>query len=386
MEASIVISGGGIIGNYISLRLSKSNISSVIIEKSEESFSNGEGIRTLTLNDQSLMMLKDIGINPLSSPINEINVMDGEGTGKIQFSSKDISTNSLSHVVVFNDLRDELLDLCKEKTIFNSEVEAIQNLNDELDPEILISNGETIKAKLLAGCDGRNSNVAKIASLSNQTKDYLQTAVTFIVDVKDAEEEMAYQVFSERGIFALMPMPKKDSIKNRHTVVWSINNSELKDISIENYVKNNLPYFESKLSLSMSIDSESLSFRLSNHYFENYISGPVVLIGDAAHSIHPLAGQGINLGFADADIFCEEIINSYNKGFALNDKTVLKRYEIRRKGMNLVMLKSMDFFVNFFNTNNLYLRLLRNWGLNSVNKTKFIKTFFIKHASGLNKF
>jgi ubiquinone biosynthesis UbiH/UbiF/VisC/COQ6 family hydroxylase len=386
MEASIVISGGGIIGNYISLRLSKSNISSVIIEKSEESFSNGEGIRTLTLNDQSLMMLKDIGINPLSSPINEINVMDGEGTGKIQFSSKDISTNSLSHVVVFNDLRDELLDLCKEKTIFNSEVEAIQNLNDELDPEILISNGETIKAKLLAGCDGRNSNVAKIASLSNQTKDYLQTAVTFIVDVKDAEEEMAYQVFSERGIFALMPMPKKDSIKNRHTVVWSINNSELKDISIENYVKNNLPYFESKLSLSMSIDSQSLSFRLSNHYFENYISGPVVLIGDAAHSIHPLAGQGINLGFADADIFCEEIINSYNKGFALNDKTVLKRYEIRRKGMNLVMLKSMDFFVNFFNTNNLYLRLLRNWGLNSVNKTKFIKTFFIKHASGLNKF
>ena len=386
MEASIVISGGGIIGNYISLRLSKSNISSVIIEKSEESFSNGEGIRTLTLNDQSLMMLKDIGINPLSSPINEINVMDGEGTGKIQFSSKDISTNSLSHVVVFNDLRDELLDLCKEKTIFNSEVEAIQNLNDELDPEILISNGETIKAKLLAGCDGRNSNVAKIASLSNQTKDYLQTAVTFIVDVKDAEEEMAHQVFSERGIFALMPMPKKDSIKNRHTVVWSINNSELKDISIENYVKNNLPYFESKLGLSMSIDSESLSFRLSNHYFENYISGPVVLIGDAAHSIHPLAGQGINLGFADADIFCEEIINSYNKGFALNDKTVLKRYEIRRKGMNLVMLKSMDFFVNLFNTNNLYLRLLRNWGLNSVNKTKFIKTFFIKHASGLNKF
>ena len=109
MEASIVISGGGIIGNYISLRLSKSNISSVIIEKSEESFSNGEGIRTLTLNDQSLMMLKDIGINPLSSPINEINVIDGEGTGKIQFSSKDISTNSLSHVVVFNDLRDELI-------------------------------------------------------------------------------------------------------------------------------------------------------------------------------------------------------------------------------------------------------------------------------------
>ena len=179
-----------------------------------------------------------------------------------------------------------------------------------------------------------------------------------------------------------MPMPNNN---NKHTVVWSINDSEIKDTDINDYVDNYLSYFESKLNLNMSVESKILNFKLSNHHLDKYINGSLVLIGDAAHSIHPLAGQGINLGFADADIFCEEVINAYNKGFSINEKALLKRYEIRRKGMNLIMLKSMDFFVNFFNNENLYLRILRNWGLTTFNKSRFIKAFFIKHASGLNK-
>ena len=111
----------------------------------------------------------------------------------------------------------------------------------------------------------------------------------------------------------------------------------------------------------------------------------MVLIGDAAHSIHPLAGQGINLGFADADAFCEEIIKAYQSKINFDKNLVLKKYEIRRKDMNLLMLKSMDFFVDLFRSDNLYIRLLRNIGLSSVNKTNFIKRFFINHASGNNK-
>jgi 2-octaprenylphenol hydroxylase len=131
--------------------------------------------------------------------------------------------------------------------------------------------------------------------------------------------------------------------------------------------------------------SDILNFRLTNHHFENYINGSVVLIGDAAHSIHPLAGQGINLGFADADVFCEEIINAYKKGISINEKSVLKRYEIRRKAMNLLMLRSMDFFIDLFGSKNLYLKLIRNFGLSAVNKSKFMKTFFIRQASGVDK-
>ena len=385
MDVPVTISGGGIIGSYISLRLQRSNINSIVIEKSEDTVSSSEGIRTLTLNPHSMAMLNNIGVSLESAAIKEIIVLDGEGTGKIQFSEKEIDSENLSYVVMFNDLRNELLALSKDKTIFNNEIQSIQNLNSEDDPEVILKDNTVIKTKIVAGCDGRNSKVASIASLKSSYNEYMQTALTFTVEAKQSKTKNAYQVFSEKGIFALMPMPKKDPDQNRWTIVWSVSDSELKNQEVSSYVEDNLCYFESKLGINMTVSSEILSFRLSNHHFDEYIKGPVVLLGDAAHSIHPLAGQGINLGFADADVFCEEIIQAYEKGFVINEKSILKRYEIRRKGMNLLMLKSMDFFVNFFNTDNLYLRLIRNWGLNTVNKTKFIKAFFIKHASGLNK-
>jgi 2-octaprenylphenol hydroxylase len=382
MDAPITISGGGIIGNYISLRLKKNNINSIIVEKSEDSELPPGGIRTLTLNKQSLSMLQNVGIDPETALISKIIVSDGEGTGRIQFSAEDIEEKNLSYVVMFNDLANMLMKAQKENTIFSNEVQSIQNFDNEIDSEVILKDGISIRTKIIAGCDGRNSNVAKIAALPGSFNEYKQTALTFVVSVKENTNENAYQVFSEKGIFALMPMPNNN---NKHTVVWSINDSEIKDTDINDYVDNYLSYFESKLNLNMSVESKILNFKLSNHHLDKYINGSLVLIGDAAHSIHPLAGQGINLGFADADIFCEEVINAYNKGFSINEKALLKRYEIRRRGMNLIMLKSMDFFVNFFNNENLYLRILRNWGLTSINKSRFIKAFFIKHASGLNK-
>jgi 2-octaprenylphenol hydroxylase len=382
MDAPITISGGGIIGNYISLRLKKNNINSIIVEKSEDSELPPGGIRTLTLNKQSLSMLQNVGIDPETALISKIIVSDGEGTGRIQFSAEDIEEKNLSYVVMFNDLSNMLMKAQKENTIFSNEVQSIQNFHNEIDSKVILKNGISIETKIIAGCDGRNSNVAKIASLPGSFNEYKQTALTFVVSVKEKTNENAYQVFSEKGIFALMPMPNNN---NKHTVVWSINDSEIKDTEINDYVNDHLSYFESKLNLNMFIESKILNFKLSNHHLDKYINGSLVLIGDAAHSIHPLAGQGINLGFADADIFCEEVINAYDKGFSINEKALLKRYEIRRRGMNLIMLKSMDFFVNFFNNENLYLRILRNWGLTSINKSRFIKAFFIKHASGLNK-
>ena len=131
MNAPITISGGGIIGNYISLRLKKSHIKSLIIEKSEDSQALPEGIRTLTLNNHSMAMLKSVGLSIDAADVNKIEVLDGEGTGNIQFSSEDISEESLSHVVLFNDVRNELLGMCREETIFNNEIQSIQNLNKD---------------------------------------------------------------------------------------------------------------------------------------------------------------------------------------------------------------------------------------------------------------
>ena len=385
MDAIVTISGGGIIGNYISSRLNNLNIKCVVVEKYQKVFSSESNIRTLTLNPISKKLLDDIGIEVPSAAIKEISLIDAEGSGRIVFDASEINHDNLSYVVFFDDLLKALQESEHSKIIFDNEIINInEDTNDEF-CEVLLKSKDVIKTTFVAGCDGRNSNVAKITGQKSKRSDYNQTAITFTTISENIDEGRAFQIFSERGIFAAMPLPNNNHGAT-HTIVWSINNSKLKNqTSIEEYVSKNIHYFEKKLNTQYKICSDLISFKLSNHYFEDYISSSTVLIGDAAHSIHPLAGQGINLGFADADVFCEEIINSYNKTRKINKNITLKRYEIRRKKMNLLMLRSMDFFVELFKSQNLLLILLRNIGLSGVNKIKFLKTFFINHAAGNNK-
>jgi ubiquinone biosynthesis UbiH/UbiF/VisC/COQ6 family hydroxylase len=356
----------------------------LVIEKSPADLREKENIRTLTLNSYSKELLDDLGIDIDYAEIKKINVFDGEGTGKIDFSSDEINSENLSYVVYFNDLQKALKIREQERTLFEEEIKKFKEDGVNKSCEILLSKDKQITSQFIAGCDGRNSNIAKLASLKPISSDYNQTAITFTAKSSLKDLTIAHQVFSEKGIFAIMPLPSTTS-ESTHTVVWSVDNSKLQDQNISEYVKKYISYFEKKLQTEIILNSNVISFNLSNHYFQEYISGSLVLIGDAAHSIHPLAGQGINLGFADADAFCEEIINAYESKINFDKKLALKKYEIRRKSMNLIMLKSMNFFVNLFRSDNLYIRLLRNIGLSSVNKTKFLKRFFINHASGKNK-
>ena len=383
MNPVVTISGGGIIGNYISLRLNQSSIESVVIEKSKNKISANKNIRTVTLNPYSKKLLDDVGVKIPYAKIKKINVFDGEGKGSIDFSSDEINEENLSFVVYFNDLEEALKKNVLKTTFFETEIKNFKE-NNNGKCEITLSNDKPINSIFLAGCDGRNSNVAKLASLKPVTSNYEQTAITFTASANLKNTYTAYQIFSERGIFAIMPLPSSTD-QSFYTIVWSVDNMQIEEQSIEDFIKENISYFEKKLKANIKVNSDILSFSLSNHHFENYVTGSLVLIGDAAHSIHPLAGQGINLGFADADAFCEEITNAYQAKINIDKHLVLKRYEIRRKNMNLLMLKSMDFFVNLFKSNNLYIKLLRNFGLSRVNKTQFLKKFFINHASGKNK-
>jgi len=379
----VTISGGGIIGNYISARLNKNNIEAIVIEKSEHISHIDENIRTLTLNSFSKKLIDNLGISVKFAEIKKINVFDGEGSGKIDFSSEEINEDNLSYVVFYNELQSQLQESVLNQTIFGNQIKELNDDREQNYCTVLLSNNEEIHTKIIAGCDGRNSKVAKLGLFNEIKGDYKQTALTFTAKANFDDMNSAYQIFSEKGIFAIMPLPETTSGAT-HTIVWSIDNKKLEGENAEDYINKNISYFENKLNTEIKIHSKILSFNLSNHYFKNYISGASVLIGDAAHSIHPLAGQGINLGFADADAFCEEVIKAYEMSIEADRHLILKRYEIRRKNMNLLMLKSMDFFVNLFKSNNLYMKLLRNIGLSGVNKNQFLKRFFINHAAGKN--
>ena len=186
MDTVVTISGGGIIGNYISSRLGKNNIKSAIVEKSKNKNVINKNIRTLTLNSFSKKLLDDIGIKVPFAPIKEISVFDGDGSGKIHFSSKEVNEENLSYVVFFNDLQEKLQDQGDHQVFFENQIEEIIQDNENSCSELKLSNKYKIKTKFVAGCDGRNSNVAKIAKLNERKSSYNQTAITLqlIVELK----------------------------------------------------------------------------------------------------------------------------------------------------------------------------------------------------------
>ena len=224
MDAIVTISGGGIIGNYISSRLNNLNIKCVVVEKYQKVFSSESNIRTLTLNPISKKLLDDIGIEVPSAAIKEISVFDAEGSGKIVFDASEINHDNLSYVVFFDDLLKALQESEHSKIIFDNEIININEDTNEEFCEVLLKSKDVINTTFVAGCDGRNSNVAKITGQKSKRSDYNQTAITFTTISENIDEGRAFQIFSERGIFAAMPLPKNDHGAT-HTIVWSINNS-----------------------------------------------------------------------------------------------------------------------------------------------------------------
>ena len=382
MEYPVIISGGGIIGCYIHLRLKQAGISSQIIEKGLPTSGSVTNIRTISLNPSSYKLLLEIGIELQSTSVETIKVLDGGGSGKIQFKAKEVNEEALSHVVMFNDLLEKIQEKAINAIQFESEITSISKL-DTL-TKISLNNNSELQTPLLIGSDGRNSPVAQLSNFVSKMNDYKQTAFTFLVKQGlDNNHSTASQIFSDKGIFALMPI--KHLKENMFSVVWSVPNDLLKDTNKDNFVSENIDAMTTKINSKITLETDIISFPLLNHHLDSYMKEGIVVVGDAAHSIHPLAGQGINLGFADADILCEEIIEAFKKGYSIGSHRVLKKYEIRRKSINEIMLKAMDGFLGLFGSSNIYIKVLRNLGLNIFNKLSFMKVFFINHASGSHK-
>jgi 2-octaprenylphenol hydroxylase len=382
MEHPVIISGGGIIGCYVHLRLKQAGILSQVIEKGSPLKVSSQNIRTISLNPSTYKLLLEIGIELESASVKTIKVSDGDSSGRIQFTADEVNEEALSHVAMFDELLEKIQDKALNAIKYESEITSISKL-DTL-TKITLNNNSELQTSLLIGSDGRNSPVAKLSNFVSKTNDYKQTAFTFLAKEKsDHNNSTASQIFSNKGIFALMPI--KHLNENMFSVVWSVPNELLKDTNKDNFITENIDAMTSKINSKITLESNIISFPLSNHHLDSYMKEGVVVVGDAAHSIHPLAGQGINLGFADADILCEEIIEAFKKGYSIGSYRVLKKYEIRRKSINEIMLKAMDGFIGLFGSNNIYIKVLRGLGLKFFNKISFMKVFFINHASGSHK-
>ena len=372
MQQPIVISGAGILGCYISCALSLQGIDSIVLEKKDDEIE--DSVRTITLNPFSKNLLDKIGVENDYSMISEMEVKDFDGTGKIVFKSSEIGMEYLAFVSDFATLLRSVRKKASEKILYKEEIIKIDNKGDF--HEVTLSSGKIIKTNLIISSEGKNSKLAN--KIPKSDKDYFQTALTFLASADKDIDTSAFQIFSDNGICAFMPTRQKG--EGLVTVVWSVSD-DLIENGYEDFIKENLEKISRKIGNSFQIRSKVQSFKLSSHNRSSYIDFPVVLVGDSAHSIHPLAGQGINLGFEDANSLVKKIIKT-NQSDVLNLRDNLNDYSNERRLQNEIMLKTMDGFVALFNERNPYIRFLRNFGLNAFNQSKFLKSFFVKAASG----
>ena len=372
MQQPIVISGAGILGCYISCALSLQGIDSIVLEKKDDEIE--DSVRTITLNPFSKNLLDKIGVENDYSMISEMEVKDFDGTGKIVFKSSEIGMDHLAFVSDFATLLRSVRKKASEKILYKEEIIKIDNKGDF--HEVTLSSGKIIKTNLIISSEGKNSKLAN--KIPKSDKDYFQTALTFLASADKDMDMSAFQIFSDNGICAFMPTRQKG--EELVTVVWSVSD-DLIENGYEYFIKENLEKISRKIGNRFQIRSKVQSFKLSSHNRSSYIDFPVVLVGDSAHSIHPLAGQGINLGFEDANSLVKKIIKT-NQSDVLNLRDDLNDYSNERRLQNEIMLKTMDGFVALFNERNPYIRFLRNFGLNAFNQSKFLKSFFVKAASG----
>ena len=389
-NADIIINGGGMVGLLLANALAKHGLSIAIVEpaKTPPTWSQQQfDMRVSAITRASQHILTTLGIwQDIAAmricPFREMHVWDSTGDGVIHFDSADIGQSCLGHIVENSVIQTALYKNLQDfdnihwfQPAIPSKLE-IQHDNVAL----LLDNQTQINARLIVGADGGRSWVRQQADINIQSTDYKQTAVVATVKTQLFHQETAWQRFLPTGPLAFLPLPDGYS-----SIVWSTtpdHAESLLSMDDDSFKQALADAFGNKLGEILET-SQRAKFPLRSQHAKQYIKDRLVLIGDAAHTIHPLAGQGVNLGFADAASLAEVIIDTHRANKDIGRSKPLRRYERWRKGDNLIMLTAMTGFKTLFSNNNVLLKSLRNTGLNLTNNVAPVKNTIIRHAMGL---
>ena len=253
---------------------------------------------------------------------------------------------------------------------------------------LITDKGQQKIAKLVIAADGANSKIRELAKFPTREWDYNHNAIVTTAKTELAHQHTALQRFIDTGPLAFLPLAAEpnDSIQNYCSVVWTAipkHAEYLMQLSDNDFCTELTKAIEGRLG-NIEWCDKRLTFPLRQRHSVDYVKNNVVLIGDAAHSIHPLAGQGVNLGFLDAAVLARELHHGIEVGRELADPSVLGRYQRKRKGHNLEMMWLMEGFKHLFAEQALPIRWLRNIGMSGVDNISVVKNNLARRAMGLD--
>lgn len=319
------------------------------------------------------------------SPYGHMHVWDGSGTGQIHFSASSVHADVLGHIVENRVVQDALLDRLHDSDIGllgDARLEQMRHSGD--DWLLTLADGRQLRAPLVVAADGANSAVRRLTGTPTREWDYMHRAIVTSVRCADSHKQTAWQRFTDDGPLAFLPLERGD--EHWCSIVWSVTPKQAERLMLlddEGFCRALEQAFEGRLGQVLAADAR-LCVPLRQRHAKRYVAKGLALIGDAAHTIHPLAGQGVNLGFLDAAVLAEVLRHADERGENLSDARVLSRYERRRMPHNLALMAAMEGFERLFQDDRLPLRWLRNTGLKVINQMPEAKALFVREALGLS--
>lgn len=397
MQADLIIVGAGMVGSTLALALEGCGLKIVVLDASPLEVvdfdpQGGFEPRVSALSAASQRILQRVGAWPgiaarRASPYTDMHVWDGSGTGQIHFSAETVHAEVLGHIVENRVVQDALLEAMQRRgglqLIGDARVEQLARTPDGW--QLTLVDGRELRTPLLIAADGANSAIRRLAGCETREWDYLHQAIVTSVRCSEPHQRTAWQRFTDDGPLAFLPL-ERDGDRHWCSIVWSVTEAEanrlmaLDDAAFRTALGR---AFEERLGEVLEVDPR-LCIPLRQRHAKRYVQPGLALIGDAAHTIHPLAGQGVNLGLLDAAVLAEVLKAAIARGERVADVQVLSRFERRRMPHNLAMMAAMEGFERLFQADPPPLRWLRNTGLKAVQALPEAKALFVRQALGLS--
>jgi len=393
MDSDIIIAGGGLNGATLALSLASAGLSVTLVDAKPREQRQAPGFdgRSYALAHTSCAMLRALGLwhglADKAQPILEIKVSDGRaGQGPspfvLEFDHAEIEEGPMGHMVEDRHLRPLLLGALDAQPLITqlSGTAITAQTTGPSSASVTLADGRAVTGSLLIGCDGRGSGTAARAGIRHVGWGYGQTGMVAAIAHERPHNGIAHQFFMPEGPLAILPLTG-----NRSSIVWterSGNAARLNALTDADYLAVLRPRFGDFLG-NIALAGARYSYPLSLSLAQSLIADRVALCGDAAHGLHPIAGQGLNAGLKDIAALAQVLAEARRRGEDIGRGDVLERYLHWRRFDITALALATDTFNRLFSNDNPVLRLARDIGLGAVNALPALRRGFIREAAGL---
>lgn len=395
----VLVVGAGIAGSALAVALSGQGLRIALVEARDLPPDPGPpapglagfDVRVSALTPRSIGFLDRLAAwsaieKYRACPYRHMTVWDAEGTGRIDFDSAELGLPTLGTLVENSAVTAALATRVRRapdiEVLAPRRLERAQRGADGI--VVTLDDGTRCQASLTVGADGARSPLRDLLGFATREWSYAQQAIVATVETAQYHADTAWQRFLPDGPLALLPLP--DSAGRHYcSIVWSLDDAVVEPVlALEDDAFRDALGDASEHCLgNILATSPRAAFPLRQRHAVSYVEPGVALVADAAHTIHPLAGQGINLGLADVDELARVVLEAGQRGLPPGALSVLQRYQRQRKGSNLAMMAAMDGFRHLFGSRRLAVRWLRNVGLRQADALPPLKKRLMRQAMGL---